>query len=554
MVVLLALTVAVGSLSPVVTQLADGAWLQDLVWPQLSAVNQLDRELLGWVQSWRDPDLARMIGDGHGLVQALGATSLAVPLWSYGVTAGLVVLIAFYLLWAVPRLHPGTGLVASVALGLVLTLAQALLQQYLDLWIGAGAPLLLLLAGHGLLLFWLGNHQQIQMLKSRLQASRLRLTDHYLADDNLEDAAAELAGTTADAAALERRYQLGLALERRRQFDQARTQYQTILDARRNYRDVPDRLAALEKVQAPVTDGATQMLDPTRTMNAADVGLSRPQFGRYVVEREIGRGAMGIVYLAHDPAIARPVAVKTLSYSEFQGEKRKEMKARFFREAEAAGRLSHPNIVTVYDVGEERDLAFIAMDFVPGQGLAAFTDTDKLLPVAQVFHLMAQVAEALHYAHGEGVVHRDIKPANILYDPDSNRLKITDFGIAKVSDASLTRTGRILGSPMYMSPEQLKGRKVTGASDIYSLGVTLYRLLTGVMPFEGETLAELTQRILNSKPRSVRDHRPELPPSAVRIVNKALQKDPQKRYKTAAEMAEQLDRARTREFGKETTC
>jgi len=163
------------------------------------------------------------------------------------------------------------------------------------------------------------------------------------------------------------------------------------------------------------------------------------------------------------------------------------------------------------------------------------------------------VADALAAAHAAGIIHRDIKPGNILIDAEGQAY-VTDFGIAKVSDDSLTRTGRVLGSPLYMSPEQLRGRKVTGASDIYSLGVTLYRLLTGQMPFEGETLAELTQKILNGRHRSVRDHRPELPASAVRIVNRALQKSPEKRFARAADMASQLRRALSRDFGKEATC
>jgi serine/threonine-protein kinase len=276
--------------------------------------------------------------------------------------------------------------------------------------------------------------------------------------------------------------------------------------------------------------------------------VNNPVLGRYEIERELGRGAMGVVYLGRDPKISRRVAIKTLNYAQFEPAQLSAVKNRFFREAEAAGRLDHPNIVTVYDVGEEHDLAYIAMDFVEGNALSAYVKSEKLLSPDVVYDVIAQVADALDYAHQQNIVHRDIKPGNIMYNPDSGQVKVADFGIARITDDSKTRTGDIMGSPLYMSPEQIKGNKVSGAADIYSLGVTLYQLLTGRVPFTSDSLANLTHQIINNKHKSVRELRPDLPSSATRITNKALQKDPLKRYESAAEMAEVLRRSLARDF------
>jgi serine/threonine-protein kinase len=188
------------------------------------------------------------------------------------------------------------------------------------------------------------------------------------------------------------------------------------------------------------------------------------------------------------------------------------------------------------------------MDYVRGEPLSERTAQSRQLPLAKVYELMATVAEALAYAHEQQVVHRDIKPGNILYDPDENRVVVTDFGIARVANSARTQTGEIMGSPLYMSPEQLKGARVGPASDIFSLGVTLYQLLTGALPFRGDTIAELSYQIVQSRHRPLREVRKDLPRSATRIVNKALQKEPEKRYATAAEMAKALRSALEKEF------
>jgi serine/threonine-protein kinase len=218
------------------------------------------------------------------------------------------------------------------------------------------------------------------------------------------------------------------------------------------------------------------------------------------------------------------------------------VRERFFREAESAGRLSHPNIVTIYDVGEEGDLAYIAMDYLPGVSLDRHTAADTLLPVEEVMAIILQVAGALDYPHSNGVIHRDIKPANIIYDSERREATVTDFGVAHLADASKTRTGTILGSPYYMAPEQLAGAKVDGRADLFSLGVTFYQLLTGAMPFEADSITTLMYKIANSRHVSVSKLRRGVPNCTVRIVNQLLQKDAEKRYQSGADLHKALER------------
>jgi len=279
-------------------------------------------------------------------------------------------------------------------------------------------------------------------------------------------------------------------------------------------------------------------------------------FGRYQVEGILGKGAMGIVYRGVDPKISRHVAIKTLHLHDGMGsnndnENLAESKDRFFREAETAGNLSHANIVTIYDVGEEGDLGYIAMDLLTGAPLSEFIKPENNLPTALIYQLMIQITDALEYAHKQNVVHRDIKPANIIYDDELQRVTVTDFGIAYVSDNSKTRTGVIMGSPYYMSPEQVLGQQVDGRSDIFSLGVTLYQLLCGYLPFEGESMASVVYQITNSKHASVKKWNAKLPSSATRITNKAMHKDIEKRYQTMQEFKQALINALKRDFKKD---
>jgi serine/threonine-protein kinase len=236
--------------------------------------------------------------------------------------------------------------------------------------------------------------------------------------------------------------------------------------------------------------------------------------------------------------INRIVAIKAIDLTmEFDVAELPSASASFLREAEIAGGLSHPNIVTIFDVGETEGLAYIAMEYLKGHHLSEFATPDRLLPVDKVLELLSRTADGLDYAHAQNVVHRDIKPANIMYDSISDGLKITDFGIARLIDVSRTRTGIVLGTPAFMSPEQLEGKNVNGHTDLFALGVSLYQLLTGHLPFRGASMTKLMFVIANEPHPSVTTVRPELPQWLNTIVDRALAKDPADRYQSGGEMA-----------------
>jgi len=235
------------------------------------------------------------------------------------------------------------------------------------------------------------------------------------------------------------------------------------------------------------------------------------------------------------------VAIKTMALSqEFEADELDEAKARFFREAETAGRLNHPHIVTIYDAGEEHDLCFIAMELLKGKDLVPYTKPEVLLPIPRVVSIAARVADALGYAHRQNVVHRDIKPANIMYDLESDNPKVTDFGIARVTDSSKTKTGMVLGTPSYMSPEQLSGKKVDGRSDLFSLAVSLYQMLSGHLPFVGDSMAQLMFKIANEQPADIRTLNADVPEGLAEVLVKAMAKDADQRYQSGEEFAAAL--------------
>jgi serine/threonine protein kinase len=261
--------------------------------------------------------------------------------------------------------------------------------------------------------------------------------------------------------------------------------------------------------------------------------------GRYEIIDELGHGAMGIVYKAKDPLIDRVLAIKTISLNLAMDEK-DEYEARFYQEAKAAGRLSHPNIVTVYDVGRSGDVAYIAMEFLQGRELRDILDEGERLPVGQVLDIVMQVALGLAYAHEHGIVHRDVKPSNIMVIRDGH-VKITDFGIARMASSTVqTQTGVVLGSPKYMSPEQVLGKSIDQRSDIFSLGVMLYEMLTGRPPFVGDTINAVMYQTMNTAPPPPSTLNPEVPAMLNFIITKALAKGLDDRYQNTKEFADDL--------------
>ena len=261
-------------------------------------------------------------------------------------------------------------------------------------------------------------------------------------------------------------------------------------------------------------------------------------YGRYQIVEELGKGSMGVVYRAHDPQIDRLVALKVLRHDRVTSEA---FVQRFFKEAKAIGRLSHPNIVTVYDVGQDQGSIYIAMEFLEGTPLNEIIQ-EKKFTLREIVDLGVQIAEALDYAHQKGIVHRDIKPTNIIITPDG-RAKITDFGIARIEDPQATQqtqAGEILGTPVYMSPEQVMGRPVDGRSDLYSLGVILYELTTQKRPFRGDSIAAIFRAITQDTPAEPTTTGPSISRQLSGLVMKSLNKKPDRRPQTGKAMAEAL--------------
>ncbi len=263
------------------------------------------------------------------------------------------------------------------------------------------------------------------------------------------------------------------------------------------------------------------------------------QLGRYEIVGEIGQGAMGIVYSAKDPLIGRTVAIKTISLG-LMSEDKEEYEGRFYQEAKAAGCLSHPNIVTIYDVGKSGDVAYIAMEFLEGRELRDILNDGQILSEDQILDIVIQVALGLDYAHEHGIIHRDVKPSNIMVIRDDH-VKITDFGIARMASSTVkTQTGMVLGSPKYMSPEQVMGQKLDLRSDIFSLGVMLYELLTGNTPFNGENISAIMYQTVNTVPPPPSALNPAVPQMLDLIVAKAMAKKLDERYQNAKELANDL--------------
>jgi len=262
------------------------------------------------------------------------------------------------------------------------------------------------------------------------------------------------------------------------------------------------------------------------------------KYGRYQLVDEIGQGAMGVVYRAHDPQINRQIALKLLRQDRVTSE---DLVQRFLKEAQAMGGLSHPHIATVYDTGRDHGTIFIAMEILQGKSLRDHM-REKELHHNEIVHIGVQVAEALDFAHRNGIVHRDIKPSNIIIDPDGNA-KITDFGIAHIEDPTVTQQtipGEILGTPLYMSPEQVKSNPVDGRSDLYSLGILLYEMATGTSPFKGDNFASIFQAILQDTPPAPELNDSPMSRNLSTLIMKSLSKDPDQRFQTGLEMAQRL--------------
>jgi len=488
--------------------------------------------------------MAPVLATAHQVSALLQGQLMRVPEWAVWLRLGAFGLVALYLMFGLPRLRLATGVAVSVVLGLVLFNAELLAMMLHATWIPLMAPLSALAAGHAVLGAKRAILNRVAGFQAELSQANHQLGEAHRARGELDEAFRRLRRCTADDDTVESIYALGLDFERRRRFVQAVEAFRYCRRYRGPYRDVDERITRNEQLQNSVALGrGSSGTTATRTMLLGDTAVEKPMLGRFEIERELGKGAMGVVYLGRDPKIGRQVAIKTLALEEeLEGESLEEIKGRFLREAETAGRLEHSNIVAVHDVGEDQDLAWIAMDYLAGEPLSRHTSPDRLLPRAEVMEYMAQVAEALQFAHDHRVVHRDVKPENIIVDRDRQRAVVTDFGVAALLDQSRTRSGVVLGTPKFMSPEQLSGKKLGGASDQFSLGVTAYQLLCGELPFSGDSFSNLMYEIANKRHRDIRRVNPDLPACASTITNRAMHKKPDRRYASATQMAQAFRR------------
>jgi eukaryotic-like serine/threonine-protein kinase len=467
------------------------------------------------------------------------------PHWGLWASFGIFVLIALYVIVLLPRLGAAPAAVATLVLFVALLVAEYGLLSGSSLWIKFVFPAVVLVLGHLALTtkrFLLTEAGKVKADEESAETNRM-MGLALQGQGQLDMAFDRFRRVPMGDALLGNLYSLALDFERKRQFNKAESVYEHMYAYDPAYKDIKTKLSRAKNLSETVMLGGSGA-HPGGTMLLDGGAVEKPMLGRYQVEKELGKGAMGVVYLGKDPKIGRVVAIKTMALSqEFAGEELTDARERFFREAETAGRLQHQNIVTIFDAGEEHDLAYIAMEFLKGRDLAEHCKADNLLPVPVVAGIVARVAEALAYAHRQMVVHRDIKPANIMYERESDTVKVTDFGIARITDSSKTKTGLVLGTPSFMSPEQLAGKKVDGRSDLYSLGVMLFQMLTGVLPFRGDSMAELMFKIANEEAPDIRVVRPELSVELARIVSMMLVKRPELRYQDGDKLAADLKAA-----------
>ena len=456
------------------------------------------------------------------------------PVWSATLEILVLIYFGFFLLFVIPKIQPRIGMLIfaiflatwiGVALGLFITQGH---------WLRMVTPSLFAVIGLAL-----AERKRISDKKKDESVELNKSLGLSLQGQGMLDMAFErfMKCPIEDKSVQALLYHLGLDFERKRMFNKALAVYNHILKAGA-FKDIKHRINNLKKIEHTLVLSAGQKKKESALFLADST--TKPTLGRYEIIKELGHGAMGTVYLGKDPSINREVAVKTLSYADVEPQQLNEVKDQFFREAEAAGKLSHPNIVTIYDVGEDDDMAYIAMELLKGKNLTEFCSKGNLLTPHRVLGVGVAVAEALEYAHQQGVVHRDIKPANIIL-LENDQIKVADFGIARVmSSSTKTQTGVIFGTPNYMSPEQVAGKKVDGRSDLFSLGVVLFEMFSAEKPFKGENINALMYAITHNTYTPLTEVAPETPACCVKIIHKLLSKGVSQRYKSATQLVKQL--------------
>jgi serine/threonine-protein kinase len=488
------------------------------------------------------PELAPVLMHATALSNLLENDYLQRPVWLPWLEVALCAVIGAGLLVAGAGLAPLMTLMLGVCIGAALLGLEAfLLLGPARLWVNFAGIASFALVGSGLLALWMPRLPTREHRDAHLEAIFPGTLPAQRHDTDLDLAFSVLRQQSVTPGVKERLYEIAVEHARRRDLAKAESVLRHLVSIDPEYRGVSDKLNRLTGIRPAATARSAATGSPAASANGemlAAKPLAMRTLGRYVLQQVIGRGAMATVYLGCDPTINRKVAVKAIALAEeFSESELANARAQFMREAQSAGRLNHPGIIAIYDVGEEAEIAYLAMEYFPGRPLSNYAQQGQLLPPRQVLELMARVAEALHYAHNQRVVHRDIKPANLLYDERSDTIKISDFGIARLTDSSRTKTGIILGTPSYMSPEQLAGLSVTGQSDLFSLGVTTYQLLTGRPPFRADSIPLLMQKIAHEPHESLRRLRDDLPPGVDTVLDRALAKRPGGRFENGREMA-----------------
>ena len=489
-----------------------------------------------------DASMPPVITLAHSVSSILNEDFFIVPEWSQWARLGTFIFIGLYLMFAMPYMKAGVSASITLILLMALIVTHYQLMTAHTIWIQLMSPTALLIIGHLLITtrrFLITEHGKARSDEESSESNRM-LGIAFQSQGQLDMAFEKFRKCTIDESVMEAMYDLALDFERKRLFNRANVVYKYMSKYDKQFRDIKSRMTRTQTMEDTVMFGGGGGHAGGTLMLGAN-GVEKPMLGRYEIEKELSKGSMGIVYLGKDPKISRIVAIKTMALAqEFEEDELEEVKHRFFREAETAGRLSHPYIVTIFDVGEEHDLAYIAMEYLQGHDLGRYIKPDNLLDVRTILSIVRRVAEALAYAHKQNIVHRDIKPSNIMYEPESDSIKITDFGIARITDASKTKTGTVLGTPSYMSPEQLAGKKIDGRSDLFSLGVMLFQLLTGSLPFQADSMASLMFKITNEEASNIKTLRPEISDAVASVVGRTLAKDVEQRFQTGTELANHL--------------
>ena len=479
----------------------------------------------------------------HSVSSILSEHFFVAPSWAMWLELLVFLVVAAYLIALLPKLKAKPAGIITLSILAVLMLTHFALMTSAGMWIQLMVPATLLMIGHLLLTTkrFIVTEAGKQRSDTDSAESNRMLGLAFQGQGQLDMAFDKFRKVPCDGPLMDNLYNLGLDFERKRQFNKAQSVYEYMHGHDPKYKDLEQKISRAKNLsEAVMLGGGGGGRTNASMLDAAGQG-EKPMLGRYQIEKELGKGAMGVVYLGKDPKIGRAVAIKTMALSqEFEAEELTEAKERFFREAETAGRLNHQNIVTIYDTGDEHDLCYIAMELLKGQDLVMYTKPEALLPVPRVVSIYARVADALGYAHRQNVVHRDIKPANIMYDLEGDNPKVADFGIARVTDSSKTKTGMVLGTPSYMSPEQLSGKKVDGRSDLFSLAVSIYQMLCGHLPFVGDSMAQLMFKIANEEAADIRTLNPAIPEGLAEVLKRAMAKDADQRFQSGEEFAAAL--------------